>query len=364
MPGTPYGGRRVKSNAALKPAVSQSEIDALLELSGRLGRNPLLVQASSGNTSLKLDGTLWVKASGTWLAEADRREIFIPVELAECLQSFRRADLVPILNRRPWGSHLRPSVETFMHAALPQRVVVHVHSVNTIAWAVRSDAPTQLAIKLFGLNWSWVPYVGSGFPLAREVHLRSRRNPRCNIFVLGNHGLVICGDDLSSVESLLFEVEQRLALVPRLVPQANLSALEQIRRFPGWSLPGEKSIHVLGTDGNSRRVVEGGVLYPCQALFLGGALPLLSRDAPPSRLQRRIAGLDSSPFLIVERSGVLIREKASPAELAVLQGYVEVVRRIDTAAPIRYLTNMEIKSLLRSAHGRISTEDTHSIPSP
>jgi rhamnose utilization protein RhaD (predicted bifunctional aldolase and dehydrogenase) len=230
--------------------------------------------------------------------------------------------------------------------------------VNTLAWAVRSDAPLQLTLRLFGLNWCWVPYVGAGFPLAREVHLRSRRNPRSNIFVLGNHGLVICGNDSRSVKTLLFEVEQRLALAPRLVPQANLSALEEVRRILGWCLPGEKPVHTLGTDGNSRRVAEGGVLYPCQALFLGGALPMLSRGAPPSRLQRRIATLDhSSPFLIVERSGVLMREKASPTELAMLQCYVEVVRRIDTAAPIRYLTNMEIKSLLRADRARHSTAD-------
>jgi hypothetical protein len=31
----------------------------LLKLSARLGRDPLLVQASSGNTSIKLGGTLW-----------------------------------------------------------------------------------------------------------------------------------------------------------------------------------------------------------------------------------------------------------------------------------------------------------------
>ena len=35
--------------------------------SARVGNNPLLVQAGSGNTSIKLDGVLWIKASGKWL---------------------------------------------------------------------------------------------------------------------------------------------------------------------------------------------------------------------------------------------------------------------------------------------------------
>ena len=41
-----------------------SALDPLVRLSARLGRDPLLVQASSGNTSIKLDGVLWIKASG------------------------------------------------------------------------------------------------------------------------------------------------------------------------------------------------------------------------------------------------------------------------------------------------------------
>lgn len=51
---------------------SQSEMMSLRELSARIGRDPLLVQACSGNTSIKLDGVLWIKASGTWLADVER----------------------------------------------------------------------------------------------------------------------------------------------------------------------------------------------------------------------------------------------------------------------------------------------------
>ena len=44
------------------------------ELSADLGRNPLLVQGAGGNTSIKEDGLLWVKASGTWLSEATEKK--------------------------------------------------------------------------------------------------------------------------------------------------------------------------------------------------------------------------------------------------------------------------------------------------
>ena len=60
-----------------------SELNSLVQVSARVGGNPLLVQAATGNTSIKLDGVLWIKASGKWLAHALKEEIFLPLNLAE-----------------------------------------------------------------------------------------------------------------------------------------------------------------------------------------------------------------------------------------------------------------------------------------
>ena len=46
------------------------EMQDLLGLAARLGRDPLVVQGPGGNISLKRDGVMWVKASGTWMMEA------------------------------------------------------------------------------------------------------------------------------------------------------------------------------------------------------------------------------------------------------------------------------------------------------
>lgn len=54
----------------------------LLVVSERLGRDPLQVQAAGGNTSVKRDGAMWVKASGTWLADARERDIMVAVDAA------------------------------------------------------------------------------------------------------------------------------------------------------------------------------------------------------------------------------------------------------------------------------------------
>src|SRR5947209_3956078 len=162
-----------------------SDLQKLLEITARVGCDPLLTQASTGNTSAKLDGVLWIKASGRCMADALRDDILVPLDLEQVSMDCMRRDIDPS-ERYP-----RASVETAMHATLPHRFVLHVHCVNTIAWAVRRDGPIQLRARLEGMRWQWVPYTASGLPLACAIERALRERPGADVFVLGNHGLVI-----------------------------------------------------------------------------------------------------------------------------------------------------------------------------
>ncbi len=120
-------------------------LDQLRTLSARVGADPLLVQAAGGNTSLKDDGVMWIKASGTWLKDAASRDIFVPVDQAALVDALARRDpaadaCLPFVRADLNSTGLRPSIETSVHALMPHRIVVHVHCVNTIAWAIRGDA--------------------------------------------------------------------------------------------------------------------------------------------------------------------------------------------------------------------------------
>ena len=230
---------------------SASEIDSLREVSARVGREPLLVQAATGNTSIKLGGVLWIKASGKWLADANQDEILIPVNLAQTLalidQNADPAGQSVVLD----GKSLHASIETAMHSVLPHRVVLHVHSVNTIAWAVREDGRAELASRLEGIDWQWIPDVPSGLPLAHAIEAATARAPHAKVFVLSNHGLVVCADDCESAEELLREVEWRVAIVPRCAPEAKWGVLDRISEGSSWQVPRSVELHALGTDGVS-----------------------------------------------------------------------------------------------------------------
>ncbi|TGV14231.1 class II aldolase, partial [Mesorhizobium sp. M4B.F.Ca.ET.143.01.1.1] len=69
---------------------------------------------------------------------------------------------------------LRPSIETTVHALMPQRVVLHVHCVDTISLAVQADGEAEVARRLDGIEWAWVPYFRPGLPLARGIAAKLR----------------------------------------------------------------------------------------------------------------------------------------------------------------------------------------------
>lgn len=321
-----------------------TEIASLVALSARLGRDPLLVQASNGNTSIKLEGIIWIKGSGKWLVNAGQEEFLVPIPLTDVEESIRNdTEIAP---PDAGEQQLLPSIETAMHAVLRHRVVIHVHSVNTIAWAIRLDGMIQLRERLAGLNWRWIPYVSSGIPLAREIEKRVADAPETDVLVLANHGLVICGKNCATAEALLFEVERRLAISPRQSPQPDGATLKTIARINQWRFPALNSVHSLGTDAVSRKILEGGILYPCQAIFLGRTMPLLSKAAIHFNFEGRAnAGGNTQPFVVVKEGGVMVNNMTN-TEFANLVGLTEVIQRTEESTKIRYLTAAEVKSVL------------------
>jgi rhamnose utilization protein RhaD (predicted bifunctional aldolase and dehydrogenase) len=329
-----HGGR---NRLPVSPA---SEIDSLLEISARLGGEPLLVQAGTGNTSIKLDGVLWIKASGKWLAHAGHDEILVPINLAETRQRVQQNADPAGQSAVVHGKSLGTSVETAMHSVLPHRVVLHVQSVNTIALAVRQDGHAELTARLDGIDWQWIPYVPSGLPLARAVEAAVARSPRTSVLVLANHGLVVCAEHCEEAEDLLREVERRVALVPRPAPEPDWRVLSSLSEKTQWCVPSGAALHAMATDPVSRRILSGGILYPCQAIFLTTQPRIFAPSVTPADLAIE------EPFVLVEDVGVLISQKPNPTETATLAGLAQILQRIPESAPVRYLTADQVRLLL------------------
>ena len=183
-------------------------LEHLIELSRLYGSNPQWVLAGGGNTSVKIKNTLYVKASGTTLADASEAT-FVKMDrkkLAAVLKKSYPADpaeresqaLQDLLDARAEGQELRPSVETLMHELLPFTFVIHTHPpmINGITCSQQAE---QAARTVFGEDLVWIPNVNPGFILATTIRdavaeYQKHHGTPPWLVLLQNHGLVVAAD--------------------------------------------------------------------------------------------------------------------------------------------------------------------------
>jgi rhamnose utilization protein RhaD (predicted bifunctional aldolase and dehydrogenase) len=312
-----------------------TEFEALRALSAKLGSDPLLVQAAGGNTSFKRDGIMWIKASGTWLMDAQKKDIFVPLDLnalsralevdspdcENCLP-FVRQDINPL--------GLRPSIETSVHGLMPQRVVLHVHCVNTIAWAIREDAEQQLKSKLQDFNWSFIPYARPGLQLARAI--RKNLKTGSDVMVLGNHGLAVAAETVEAAEQLLHRVVTAVQCKIRMAGKPDISALQEISANTNFKPAATDEAHAIAIDDRALSLGCKRVYYPDHVVFLGTHIP---------------TNMDSNAQAIaVPGKGVLVHKNAKPSIEPMLRCLADVFARLEQDAPLKALTMEEIDQLL------------------
>lgn len=290
---------------------------AFRALSARLGQDPLQVQGPGGNTSIKNDRIMWIKASGTELANAERDMIFVPVNRTAARAEAREeagdgSCKTTVLDP---AETLRPSIETTFHAALDYAVVAHTHSVATIAHAITAEGSALLADKLDGLIYAVVPYAKPGLPLTRQI--LSRAKPDTQVFILQNHGLICCGPTVDAVSALVSDVEARLSISV----VADTSAPPRGSPPDGFTWASESW---LALDPVAAKRAQTGTYYPDHVVFLGPALPAQDHDGAP-------------PAIMIEGSGIALRDDATPSQRAMLRCLSDVLSRIPsdwTLSPI------------------------------
>jgi rhamnose utilization protein RhaD (predicted bifunctional aldolase and dehydrogenase) len=325
--------------------VQPAELQLLKEVSARLGRDMSLVQGAGGNTSVKEGDVLWVKASGAWLSEADKRDIFVPVDLPGALRALGQGiEKMPVADP---AAKLRPSIETSLHALLPHRVVLHVHAVNTIAWASCAGVEPEIATRLDGLAWARVPYRRPGLPLSQVVaETLAQRKP--DVLILGNHGLLVGAADCAAAEVLVHEVERRLHLPLRAAPAGDRTALEALCRGTDYRPAADDACHRLATDPHRLAIVTKGSLYPDHVVFLGPAMRALSAGETIATVvaANAAAGLPPPVALLVPGAGAVMRSDIQPGAEAMLVCLALVAERLPVDARISYLPADEERALL------------------
>jgi rhamnulose-1-phosphate aldolase/alcohol dehydrogenase len=182
-------------------------LEALVARSNLLGADRSLANQGGGNTSAKgvaadhvgrEHRVLWVKGSGTDLASITD-EGFAALRLDEILALRERdamddAAMVDYLLRCALAPNQpRPSIETLLHAFIPNAHIDHTHPDAIIA-LTSSPRGRELAEETFGEEAVWLDYERPGFEMSRRVADFLDGNQDARAVLLEKHGLVTWGE--------------------------------------------------------------------------------------------------------------------------------------------------------------------------
>ena len=205
-----------------------------------IGRDPNLVLHGGGNTSVKLkirnilgeeQEVLYVKGTGADLATIEP-EGLVGLDL-NGLRKLRRLEHLPgeemenqLLTHKISAQSPDPSVEALLHAFLPHRYVDHTHA-DAILILTNQKRANDFVREGLGSKVGIVPYLPSGFPLAKGVADFYKRNPEVEAIVVLSHGIFTFGESARlSYETMI-----------RYVGKAEAYIKNKIKGRPLVSLP-------------------------------------------------------------------------------------------------------------------------------
>lgn len=321
--------------------VTRAQVEAFC---ASAGANPLLVQGAGGNASWKDGDTLWVKASGTWLSDAQQQDIFVPVDLAALRVALDAGNyaVTPIVRGE---STLRPSIETVLHALMPHQVVVHVHAIDVLAHLVQRDWQAAIAGRTrLQMRWVAAPYRKPGAELAAAVADALEQGPADVVF-LENHGVVIGGASVEQVDATLTMLQEAMYLAPLpagpgTAPDGTIAAGGAV-----FTPLAAGPVHGLAQDpALFSHLGDAWALYPDHVVFLGAEAPAWNSAAD---FAEAVAGGAAIPeFAIIAGAGVYGQPGFGLAKQIQLQCYYDVLARVPAGAAVNTLSMQQIGELL------------------
>lgn len=212
----------------------------LIETSRSYGRDPKFVLAGGGNTSFKDETSLFIKASGTTLAEItengmvqmDRSRLgaIWTRRYSTDPDERERQALADLMASRAEGETKRPSVETLLHDLLRPQYVVHLHPalVNGLTCG---GAGERIAFELYPQGMLWIPVVNPGYVLANHIrgaiesHLgRGEEYPK--VIFLQNHGVFVTSHSLEEIDAIYRRMIEMLSERLLRTPEVGQGSVE------------------------------------------------------------------------------------------------------------------------------------------
>ncbi len=190
-------------------------IKNITELSNSYGSNPAFVLAGGGNTSYKDTNFLYIKPSGTRLADI-KEENFMKINRKKVQELFafnppenpheRESIIKKMMSEAICdGETGRPSVETPLHEIMDFTYVVHLHPALVNGMTCGKNGKEK-CLELFP-NALWCDYIDPGFILAKYINDEIKKYAKENgkqpqIIIQKNHGVFVGGNTKKEINDI------------------------------------------------------------------------------------------------------------------------------------------------------------------
>lgn len=317
--------------------------ELISDLCEKIGKDNLLVQGAGGNISWKDSKTLWVKASGTWLENANKENIFVPVSLENINKEISNGNFSfkPLAND---DSKLKPSIETIMHALMKQKYVLHLHAVDVISDIIKNNCYDILNNKIpEKFYWKLIDYHTPGPDLAKSINNELIRNPKTNILFLKNHGIVIAEDTIDGLTEILEKISKIFFKEPINFNKIFLENNKDINKNGTiYKIIDDYEIQLLSKNNNLlKRVEKIWAICPDHVVFLGGKAVIYDDIKSFNNSQD-----EDRELIFIKNYGTIATKTFNYAKKIQLKCYFNIITRITEKDSINLLSNEEIAKLL------------------
>lgn len=235
-------------------SIKKSATELIAELS-ELSKNMVwdisLAQGAGGNSSVKDDRHLVIKASGVRLRDLNNETGYAVIKRRNDQHEINHLDSV---------NQVRPSIEWPLHLACPSKFVIHLHALGGLALglATPSNKTTVDGMVL-------VPYADPGINLLEVLDSLNVWSVPTKSVLLRNHGVLAWGDSIEECINAVTTNEQSATRALGISIQDRISLIETTTNaLKDGHLDFSETL-----DTDWLEFISNNVLFPDQIVFLG-----------------------------------------------------------------------------------------------
>jgi rhamnose utilization protein RhaD (predicted bifunctional aldolase and dehydrogenase) len=301
-----------------------------------IGRDNLLVQGPGGNVSWKNKNILNVKASGTWLSDALDQDIFVSVDLKKIKKALLEGHFnfqLEALNQ----DLKKPSIETILHALMPQTVVVHLHMVEILAHTLKKNFNFNEFLHDFNFSFRVINYIQPGPSLAKVIFLSLQDQQYPDILFLKNHGVVIGGSDINDIRNKISALGTRFKTTINNIS----NKLPTHSEASEYNLIGDiESQQIVFNEHLLSRLESSWALYPDHIVFMGPKPYIYDSWNLFNET------LDNPELIFIKNCGIYAKKDFNKTKAIQLRCYFDIIIRVNEADLLDTLDHGEISDLL------------------